>query len=160
MDNDLAGFLEETIERELPYLQALTEAQSSTPRGTGKWSPREELGHLLDSAANNHIRMVRASLDGSFRGDGYRQDEWVRAHGYAELPWKLLVDAWWQRNRIMAHLIAGIPADRLDAPCSIGGGQPIPLHFLIDDYVRHMQHHIDQLLLRPVVRQYPSASGL
>ncbi len=88
MPRDLALLLRETIERELPHLRALTGEQAARVPRPGSWSPKEELGHLIDSAANNHIRFVLASIDGEFRGRGYAQDEWVAAHAYRDLLWE------------------------------------------------------------------------
>ena len=63
MAQDFSVLLVQTIERELPNLRALDEQHASLPRGPGKWSPKEELGHLIDSASNNHIRFVRGALE-------------------------------------------------------------------------------------------------
>jgi hypothetical protein len=67
------------------------------------------------------------------------------------------VDVWHAHNRILLPLIAGIPDAKLSTPCKVGGGAPVTLGFLIDDYVLHMQHHLDQVLRRGVVTQYPRA---
>jgi hypothetical protein len=55
-------------------------------------------------------------------------------------------------------LLDRIPRERLSAPCVIGGSPPVTLQFVIDDYVLHMQHHLDHILARDVVRSYPGAS--
>ena len=124
----------------------------------GKWSPKEELGHLIDSAANNHIRFVRGALEAEFRGPGYAQDDWVRLHGYGDMPWETIVNVWFQYNTLLAILVKRIPEDRLATRCFIGAGPPVTLGFVIEDYILHMQHHIDQLLGREVVTQYPGAT--
>ena len=144
-----------TVETELPQLRALGEARAAEPRAPGKWSPKEELGHLIDSASNNHQRFVRAALGPEFRGPSYVQDEWVRIHGYAGMPWESIVSFWYGYNLLLAELVARIPADRIEAPCFIADYPVKPLSWVIDDYVYHMQHHIDQLLRRPAVTPYP-----
>ena len=158
MARELSSFLTQTIESELPELRALSEAQSLEPRGEGKWCPREELGHLIDSASNNHFRFVRAAIYPEMHGPRYDQDEWVRLHGYREIPWVQLVDFWYGYNRLLGTLTGNIPEDRLDTQCFVGGNPPVTLAFLIEDYVRHMQHHIDLLLKRETVRSYPGAA--
>jgi len=50
---------------------------------------------LLDSAANNRQRFVRAAIDGQYAGPGYEQGAWVAAHGYSDKPWDTLL-RWWQ----------------------------------------------------------------
>ena len=150
--------LTRTIERELPHLRKLTGEQASIPRGPGKWCAKEELGHLIDSAANNHIRFVRAALEPEFRGPGYAQNDWVRLHGYKRMPWSSIVDFWVQYNRFLAELIRNLPEDRLGAMCFIGNNAAATLRFVIEDYIVHMQHHIDQMLRREVITQHPRPS--
>jgi hypothetical protein len=146
------------IRRELPFLQSLSESDSLLrPHGENSWSPKEELGHLIDSAANNHQRFVRAALEPEYRGPGYAQDSWVRLHGYRETPWTALVSSWYSYNELPARLISNIPGDRLSTPCYTGLAEsPVTLGFAIDDYMLHMQHHIDHLLRRPIVTRYPA----
>ncbi len=150
MAHDLSLSLSRTIESELPLLRSLSEEQASIPRAPGKWCPKEELGHLLDSAANNHIRFVRAAIEPEFRGPGYAQDDWVRLHGYRNLPWAALVELWSQYNGLLGALVENISEERLETPCFIGASPAVTLGFVIEDYVRHMQHHIDLLLRRKV----------
>lgn len=157
MAADLARPLAQTIERELPHLQALTDEQASVPRDPGKWRPKEELGHLIDSATNNHVRFAAAALGPEFRGSGYAQDDWVRLHGYSSMSWSVIVDFWFAYNSLLNRLIERIPESQMKTQCTIGAGQPVTLGFLIDDYILHMQHHIDLLLRRTSVTRYPRA---
>ena len=155
---DLAGYLARTLAADVPHLRAIADgpatAAPNRPSGTG-WSQREELGHLVDSAVNNHNRIVRASLEPAYEGPGYEQDGWIRVHRYREIAWTELVDVWHAHNRILLPLVAGIPDAKLSTPCQVGGGAPVTLGFLIDDYVLHLQHHLDQVLRRGVVTKYP-----
>jgi hypothetical protein len=160
MAHNLSLFLAETVDRELPNLQALTEERASIPRGPGKWRPKEELGHLIDSAVNNHIRFVRGATEPEFRGAGYRQDDWVRMNGYSGMPWEPIVDFWSRYNILLAGLVDRIPEDRLSTLCFIGTSPAVTLGFVIEDYILHMQHHIDQILGRKVITQYPSAGSM
>jgi hypothetical protein len=155
MAADLARRLTQIIDREAPNLRGKTDEQASVPRAPGKWCAKEELGHLIDSASNNHIRFVAAALDGRFQGAGYAQDDWVRLHGYGAMPWPQIVDLWLAYNRLLSGLLHRIPESRLRAECFVGAAPAVTLEFLIDDYILHMQHHIDQLLLRDVITPYP-----
>ncbi|MDE3198252.1 MAG: DinB family protein [Acidobacteriota bacterium] len=156
--DDLALLLQQTIERELPHLRSLSEvAAALKPAGKTSWSPKEELGHLIDSAANNHQRFVRAALEPEYRGPGYAQEAWVSLNGYRETPWTEVVLTWYQYNRLLVRTMGNIPRNKLDTPCFIGSAQePETLGFIIGDYVLHMQHHIDHLLGREQVTPYPS----
>lgn len=156
MPDKLARLLAQTLATELPFLRAVTEAEASaTPSKAGTWSKKEELGHLIDSATNNHLRFVKAALEGSYQGPLYAQDEWVRLHGYANIPWADIVELWFQYNLLLSRLVERIPDERLAAECKIGYGAPVTLGFLIDDYVLHMQHHVDHVLSRAVITAYP-----
>ena len=157
MGKDLSTFLAETIARELPSLRTVTEERASMARAPGKWSAKEELGHLIDSAANNHIRFVRGAIEGEFRGPGYSQNDWVRLHGYSNMQWETIINLWFQYNTLLVGLVDRIPEDRLEALCFIGTSPAVRLRFVIEDYILHMQHHIDLLLGREVITQYPGA---
>lgn len=145
------------MERELPHLRSFSENQAALSPRPGAWSPKEELGHLIDSATNNHIRFVLASIDGEFRGRGYAQDDWVAAHGYRDLGWRDLVDLWYGYNSLLAHVVERIPETHLENRCIVGSTD-VTLRFVIEDYVVHMHHHIDHLLGRKSVTSYPVAT--
>ena len=156
MPHELSVLLRETIDRERPHLLEVSEERASKAvGGPDKWSPKEELGHLIDSATNNHVRFVLATVDGEFRGSGYAQDHWVRAHGYRDLPWGMLVDLWYPYNLLLAQVVERIPEEHLRNRCVIGWGV-LTLGFVIEDYVRHMRHHLDHILLRDPITPYPA----
>jgi hypothetical protein len=150
MPKQVSILLRQTIERELPNLVALTALEAPKP---GSWSRKEELGHLIDSATNNHIRFALAAIDGEFRGQGYAQDKWVEAHGYREMEWRALVDLWYHYNVLLAHLVDRIPEEKMDNRCVIGW-DVLTLGFVIKDYVLHMQHHLDHILARDPITAY------
>ena len=158
MPHDLALSLERTVSEELVHLQGISERDASDKPAPGKWSQKEELGHLIDSATNNHVRFVRASAEPNYRGPGYQQDTWVSAHGYHEMPWADLLDFWKRYNLFLARLVRRIPESALDHKCLVGESQPVTLQFLIEDYVLHMQHHLDHILQREKITQYPGAA--
>ena len=135
-----------TIESELPNLVAIDEEQASTPRAAGKWSRKQVMGHLVDSAFNNHQRFVRAQLSSSLSFPGYTQDSWVTAQGYQDRSWADILRLWVEVNRHLAHVIGRISRHALVTPCSIGEGAPVTLRFVLEDYVRHLHHHLAQVL--------------
>ena len=101
-------------------LRGLSEPQASEPPGPGKWSPKEILGHLVDSASNNHQRFVRAQLAPPLRMAGYEQAGWVAAQRYGDREWDDIVELWASYNRHLAHVIAAIPEERRHVSCEIG----------------------------------------
>lgn len=155
---DLAAHLARTLAAELPHLRAISDGPATAApnrRSGAGWSQREELGHLIDSAVNNHVRIVRAALQPAYEGPGYEQDAWIAAHRYREVTWPDLVEIWHAHNRILVPLVANIPDAKLATPCKVAVDAPVTLGYLIDDYVLHMRHHIDQILRRHPVTQYP-----
>ncbi|MDE3168743.1 MAG: DinB family protein, partial [Acidobacteriota bacterium] len=105
----------------------------------------ELIGHLIDSASNNHQRFVRAALQRALDFPGYDQDASVRVQRFQEVDWNLLVSLWVAYNRHLAHVIAQLPAGHLETPCRIGYGNTVTLRFLATDYVDHLVHHLRQL---------------
>ncbi|MGA3028490.1 MAG: DinB family protein [Bryobacteraceae bacterium] len=154
----LAGSLAASLSRELPALRAIEDQVAATPVREGAWSRKQELGHLIDSATNNHVRFVRASLEPEFHGPSYDGDGWVARHGYRELPWATLVDFWERYNRLLVELVARIPEERLATRCVVAASAPVTLGFLIEDYIAHMQHHVDHILGRENLTEYPGAA--
>lgn len=128
-----------------PKLLAVTAAESAKSVLNGGWSRKQVLGHLIDSASNNHQRFVRASLQPSLEFPGYDQDGNTRVQAPQEADWALLISLWAAYNRYLAHVIAHLPASKLETKCRIGSGEPVTLAFLANDYLTHMLHHLKQI---------------
>jgi DinB superfamily len=142
----LSPSFREQIASVYQHLLSVSEHDSQLPVRDGGWSRKEVLGHLIDSALNNHQRFVRASLDGAYDGPAYEQRGWVAMHGYASMPWNALLEHWRSQNELLCEVVARIPEDRLEAPCRVGGGAPVSLQFLVEDYLTHLQHHVNQIV--------------
>jgi hypothetical protein len=143
---DVARDLLEVLRRTVPALEAIDEPGSLLTRGPGSWSRKQVLGHLVDSALNNLHRFVRAPQASELVFPGYEQRSWVDAGGYQERPWRSVVSLWSELNAQVAHVVSRIPPDRLATPCRIGDGPPVTLEFIARDYVKHLQHHLQQIL--------------
>lgn len=141
---DVAADLRRTIDAALPVLQSLSEADAAKPRAPGKWSPKQVIGHLIDSAANNHQRFVRGQQGSELVSPSYSQDQWVECQAYGARAWRDLTTLWHAYNTHLAHVIARIPPDRARVRCTIGANQPVTLAFLAEDYLAHMKHHLAQ----------------
>jgi hypothetical protein len=127
-------------------LLSVSEDLADSPWREGGWTRKQIVGHLLDSAANNRQRFVRAASEGAYRGPKYAQDAWVAAHGYAEQPWPILLNWWKAEHEILMAIVDRIPGERLAAECMVGDDRPVTLQFLIEDYARHQRWHLRQLL--------------
>ena len=114
-------------------LGQVSEQQGRRPFREGGWSRKEILGHLIDSALNNHQRFVRAALAGAYDGPSYQQEGWVAMHGYEYMPWSVLLEHWLGQNQLLCEVVERIPEERFDALCRIGESAPVTLRFLLED---------------------------
>jgi hypothetical protein len=141
----VADELTTIVDRAADRLARVPAERTTARPAEDAWSAQEILGHLLDSAANNHQRFVRAQQSSELQFPGYQQDDWVSANGYRDANWLELVQFWRLYNHHLARVIRRIPAAALDTPCQIGTGPPMPLRFLVEDYVVHLRHHLSQI---------------
>ena len=142
---ELANALREEVARAAELFRSLGEPDVSRDRGLGKWVKKEILGHLIDSGANNHQRLVRAQFTSPLVWPGYDQDAWVSVHRYRERPWIELVDLWVALNGQVVAVIAAVPTEKLQTPCIIGDREPKTLEWWMRDYLRHLKHHVEQI---------------
>ena len=143
----LARHLLEVLDKVLPALKAIPEETASLRAAEGKWSRKEILGHLIDSAGNNQQKFVRGILaDPHVDMPAYAQNGWVEVQQYQTEPWAQLIAFWEAYNRHLAHVIRRVPAEALDHTVSISGSQPFTLRFIMEDYVEHLKHHLKQIL--------------
>jgi hypothetical protein len=124
----------------------ISENDASSSSAADQWSQKQILGHLIDSAANNHQRFVRAQLTASYDGPTYEQEKWVAAQSYSIESWSDLVNLWVFYNRHLLHIIRTMQEAPLAVPCAIGGSAPVPLAEVISSYVDHLEHHLAQIL--------------
>jgi hypothetical protein len=147
---DTAAQLREAIGEALQLFRAVDDTRTTHVPPDGGWCARQVLGHLIDSACNNHRRFVlgQAPLE---KYDGYNQDDWVARQRYDQVPWGDLVSLWTAYNRHLAHVISCVPDDVAAGEAIGPEGTPVTLAFLMSDYVTHLRHHLDQLrqLLAP-----------
>jgi len=160
MSTDLKTFLndfEGCIINAQAKLRQISEADARVSNQNGKWSPKQIVGHLIDSAANNHQRFVRAQFTNDLAFPGYQQEDWVRVQRYNDEPWARLVDLWANYNLHLVHLISVIPSETLSetrpnhnldqiAWQTVSQTQPTTLDYFVRDYVGHMRNHLRQIL--------------
>ena len=145
--------LRDLIEVTKPGLLSIEESSASVKPFADKWSLKEILGHLIDSAANNHQRIVRMQEIADLGTFGYSQQHWVNSQGYLEERWEDLVQFWCSYNAHLAHVISRVDEACLDNVCDMGYSQEATLSFVIQDYVRHVHHHLDQIFSNADPRQ-------
>ena len=140
-----------------PALRAISSAASAESMAPGKWSPRQIIGHLIDSATNHHQRYVRATLQDDLVFPGYEQDAWVALQRYQEANWQDLLAFWLAYNRHIVTVMSAVPAEErlrvrarhnLDEIATQAPATPerATLDHLMNDYVVHLELHLRQIL--------------
>jgi hypothetical protein len=156
MDPWLADF-KETIDSAGPRLLLITEMESEEPRAEDHWSAKQIIGHLIDSAANNHARFVLGQIKDDLVFPGYEQNSWVQIQHYQEAPWPQLVELWRAYNLHLLHVMSWAAPDKLQHGCTqhslqtiafktVSESEPVTLEYLMKDYVVHLKHHLSQIL--------------
>lgn len=144
-DHELIQNFNTTISSFAADMADLDETQAGLPLAPGKWSRKQILGHLIDSASKNHQRFVRAAASESVSLPGYDQEFWVATQKYSELEWKTLLAFWKGYNYHLLHVLKSLPDDAFKHRLKIGDGPEISLADLAADYLRHLQHHLRQI---------------
>lgn len=137
-------------------LLGMAESAAERPRIPGKWSPKEIIGHLIDSASNNHRRFVLAQFTDDLLFDGYEQDAWVMVQQYQQEEWRQLVTLWKTFNLHLLHAVSRFPEESLTkerknhnlhlrAFHPAPEDRPATLEYFIRDYFDHLKHHLAQI---------------
>ncbi len=141
-------------------LRQLEDSEASRAPAPGKWSPKELVGHLIDSASVNLERFLRARSTDDLELPGYPHEEWVVAGRYSKVAWDELIDLWRLMNQQVARVIEGTPKDLAHKPRSrhtldaiafvkVPREEAATLEYMMRDYVAHLEHHLAALERRP-----------
>lgn len=134
-----------------PLLNGIDEEKFSTKPGPEKWSKKEIIGHLIDSATNNHHRLVRGQFENA-PYIPYDQNKWNECNYYQQMASRQIISFWSVYNKHLVELIKCIPNEKMGL--TVGTGEPgnknlMTLEYLIDDYVEHLEHHLRQVVRYP-----------
>ncbi|MDX6383728.1 MAG: hypothetical protein QOK48_1301 [Blastocatellia bacterium] len=145
-----------TIDSASQRLLQIGETESERPLAEEHWSAKQILGHLIDSATNNHARFVLAQIKDDLVFPGYDQNNWVEVQHYQRASWSRLVDLWRAYNLHLLHVMNSTPAEKLSRQCAahsfqqiafetVKESEPSTLEYLMKDYVVHLKHHLGQI---------------
>lgn len=144
------------VEQTSPELREIPEERARRRPAPAKWSMKEIVGHLIDSAANNHRRFVVAQIKDGLVFDGYEQDAWVARQSYQYERWPDLIALWTAYNVHLIHVVTNMSPSLLATPQlehnldeiasrPVSRGEATTLGFLVNDYVFHLEHHLAQI---------------
>jgi len=148
--NTSAAQLCAIISQVKPALGQMSSQKAGIKPAPQVWSKKEILGHLIDSAANNHQRFVRGAQNLAADFPPYNQNRWVEVQHYNDMNWSDIVELFCQLNLHLCRVLAVLPEECLQNPCNIGKEQPVPMQLIITDYLRHLKHHLSKILDTPV----------
>lgn len=143
---ELSERLTAVLRAAIPWLVTLSDADASVPEKEGKWSAKEVIGHLTDSAVNNLGRIVRIQSGETQPMGGYDQRAWVATQHYQQREWAGVLGLWFALNEHVAWTIAHLEK-RVLGNEGVVAGDRLTLGFLIEDYIAHMEHHLRALKL-------------
>jgi hypothetical protein len=154
--DEFLGDFRSTVLNATARLRTISPEQSAQKSSPDKWSIKEVLGHLIDSAANNHQRFVRAQFTDDLVFPGYEQEKWVAAQRYNDESWSDMIQFWSSYNLHLLHVVSAIPEATLTrarirhnldqiALRPVDKNDPTTLDYFVRDYLVHMKHHLDQI---------------
>lgn len=146
----------ETVTKRLEFLcntiplllTKIDEKDFSTRPAPNKWSKKEILGHLIDSATNNHHRIVRGQFEHKPRIT-YENHVWNEGNHYQEMTGSHVISFWTIYNKHLLEIIKRIPKEKMTNEVETGetGEKHImTMAFVIEDYLDHLEHHLHQLV--------------
>ena len=130
-------------------LSLVTEEEARQPLRPDGWSRKQILGHLVDSACINHVRIVFAATMDGYECPKYDQDAWVALHGWDSMPWAAILDQWRARYTWMAEMVTNLPEGALEREFTVTGYPRVTVAAWIRDCVEHLEHHVTQIVAVP-----------
>jgi hypothetical protein len=155
MKQDIENF-RATVENAYTKLSAIPDDSAAVKSAPDKWSAKQVIGHLIDSASNNHQRFVRAQFKDDLVFDGYEQEKWVDFHDHQNADWKELLALWRGYNLLIARVMENTPDDVRTTPrakhnlyqtalFAVPPDEPATLEYFMLDYIKHLEQHLGQI---------------
>lgn len=122
-----------------------------------KWSKKEVIGHLIDSGQNNLRRFITGQYETLPPKIVYNQDFWVTANNYQEMNGQDVIHLWQLINKQITNVLSSMQPDQFEKTCNTSkdGTELRSLEWLAQDYVKHMKHHLNQVIAKSFDIVYP-----
>jgi hypothetical protein len=135
--------LEDIINRQSAIFERISDDEWSYKFSREKWSKKEILGHLCDSALTNIRRFIITQYREN-ENIAYDQNFWVEAQNYQNIPVQNIINLWKTLNLQIINIVENIPDDKLQRMCDMTKTekQSFTLEYIIKDYIDHLQHHL------------------
>ena len=145
MDSSFTEDFRNSVLQSYEGMRTITEESASSKPSENQWSIKELLGHLLDSASNNHQRFVRLQIYDEIEFPFYQQEDFVRVNHYQNQSWGALLDFWKLYNLHLIHLVENIDKSKLENVWITPSQERLTLGHIVEDYLRHLKHHLKQI---------------
>jgi hypothetical protein len=144
---EVAASIEQEVNAAIERWRDLPEPALRFHPSTDDWSAKEIIGHLIDSASNNHQRWVRLQLTERLIFPNYGQENihWVRIQNYQDRSWTELLDLWRHFNNQLAHIMRSVDPSCLSHVWQADPKTRYTLFGLMTDYLLHLEDHLDQI---------------
>ncbi len=126
-------------------LTEIEEMKFSEKQNLEKWSKKEILGHLIDSATNNHQRFVRCQFE-NIPKIVYDQNNWNKFNFYQQIDKRQIIEFWTIYNKQLVQLMKNISNENLLKECKTSDDKNYTIEYLISDNVEHLEHHLQQIV--------------
>jgi hypothetical protein len=145
MNEEFVSDFRTTVSQAYEEMKGLSDAAAAAKPDAKQWSVKEILGHLIDSATNNHQRIVRLQIFDAIEFPFYQQDDFVRVNHYQNQSWETLLEFWKFYNLHILHLVEHLDASKLSNPWLTPDKEKLTLGHIVEDYLRHLKHHLSQI---------------
>ena len=144
---ETAKRLEQLIDSGFNYISKSSKTELTRKTNPEKWSKKEIVGHLIDSGINNLQRFLEVQFERNpYKIRDYNQDELVKANDYQNSDLNEMVELWISINKRIINLMRQQSEKTLNFKIELNNGTISDLRFLMNDYVDHFEHHLNQII--------------
>ena len=152
-----AQALRRIVDEYVQKLRSLSESEFHSRPSSEKWSKKEVIGHLIDSAHSNYRRFLTGQYEPTPPKIHYDQEFWVEQARYQDMESEDLITLWKLMNERICIVLENMAPEKGLKQCDTGK-TAVELHtieWLASDYVKHLKHHLNQVFVKAFDIVYP-----